>query len=102
VYQVCYDTIWTLARALNETLHGMMIKSMITLLILNHNYHFMCLDIKTGPDFQDIQPNSNFGLQNFKYSNFALMENVYKHLSETNFTGIVVKKHQLWLVAFFF
>ena len=28
LYQLCYDAIWTLARALNDTINGMMIIKM--------------------------------------------------------------------------
>ena len=50
-------------------------------------------DIKNQSDLQEnysVQRNSTFGLQHFKYSNFALMQNVYNHLSETDYFGIVV------------
>ncbi len=31
-----------------------------------------------------------FGLQHFTYNNSILLENIFQHLSETNFNGIVV------------
>lgn len=33
----------------------------------------------------------NFGLQHFTYSNPVLADNIYYHLSQTNFKGIVVR-----------
>ena len=50
-------------------------------------------DTKKQSDLQEnhgVQSNNTFGLQHFKYSNFALMQNVYNHLSETDYNGIVV------------
>ena len=50
-------------------------------------------DIKKQSDLQEnhgVQPNTKFGLQHFNYSNFAMLQNVYNHLSETDYYGIVV------------
>ena len=56
-------------------------------------------DLKNSPDFQerlhpyrDGRSTGNFGLQHFKYDNNVLLENIYTHLSETNFNGIIVNK----------
>jgi len=38
----------------------------------------------------NIRPNMDFGLQDFTYNNSILMENIFSHLMNTDFTGLVV------------
>ena len=54
---------------------------------------FLFLDLKTNVELQEklnITPSMDFGLQHFNYSNSILMENIFSHLMDTNFTGLVV------------
>ena len=60
------------------------------------HYLFFTLDLQNDASLREnmrqfqIDPNENFGLQHFTYNNDALLNNIFGHLSDTNFDGLVV------------
>ncbi len=58
------------------------------------NAVLLIVDLKTDSLLRHklaIYNNTEFGLQHFMYNNSLLTENIFQHLSRTNFRGIVVR-----------
>jgi gamma-aminobutyric acid type B receptor len=74
VAPVCYDAMWTLALALNNT---------ITEFETNISLSDLAYEAGNMPN-----RNETFRMENFTYQNDVVMETMFKHLEETDFLGV--------------